>query len=149
MWITGSIRDKREQSLRNILPEGTFQDIEARLDISTPKLLRRLSQETEVSHWDICSQPADITFSHCKIMLVYEFKQSHYDKARIQFHDWFLWNVSLNLLKLLAWAANYSLRDFSMCCKIILLIPRLVWWKTVVIFSSSCKVWQVYVAFLQ
>jgi hypothetical protein len=36
-----------------------------------------------------------------------------------------------------------------MCCKIILLIPRLVWWKTVVIFSSSCKVWQVYVAFLQ
>jgi hypothetical protein len=46
--VTGSVCDIKKQSKRIVLTEEKVQDIEARLQISPRKLLRRLAQETGV-----------------------------------------------------------------------------------------------------
>jgi hypothetical protein len=55
-WTTGSVCHMKKQSKRIVLTDENVRDIEARLQISPRKSLRRVAQETGVS-LGLLSQP--------------------------------------------------------------------------------------------
>jgi hypothetical protein len=74
----------KRQSKRNVLTEEKFQDIQARLQVSPRKLLRRLAQETGVSLGSAFTATKLIRFRPYKITVVHELKEPDF-AARIVF----------------------------------------------------------------
>ena len=89
---TGSVSDKKKQSKRTVLTELKVQDIQARLQISPRKSLRRLAQETGVSLGSARTATKLIKFRPYKVTVVHELKQPDH-AARIRFCNWLLQNV--------------------------------------------------------
>ncbi|PNF37420.1 hypothetical protein B7P43_G16027 [Cryptotermes secundus] len=89
---TGSVSDKKKQSKRTVLTEEKVKDIQARLQISPRKSLRRLAQETGVSLGSARTATKLIKFRPYKVTVVHELKEPDH-AARIRFCNWLLQNV--------------------------------------------------------
>jgi hypothetical protein len=82
----------KRQSKRNITTEEKIQDIQARLQVSPRKSLRRLAQETGVSLGSALTATKLIKFRPYKITVVHELKQPAFSVI-IRFCNWLLQNV--------------------------------------------------------
>jgi hypothetical protein len=92
LHITGSMLDKKKERKRNVLTEEKLTDIQARLQLSPRKSLRRLSQETDVAYTTARRATKLLGFRPYRILEVHRIKHTHFNLS-ITFCSWLLRNV--------------------------------------------------------
>jgi hypothetical protein len=89
---TASVLDKNKERKRIVLTEEKLMDIQARLQLSPRKSLRRLAQETDVAYTAARRATTLLGFRPYRIKKVHRIKQTDFN-LRITFCNWLLRNV--------------------------------------------------------
>jgi hypothetical protein len=82
--ITGSVLDKKKERKRSVLTEGKLTDIQARLQLSPGKSLRRIAQEADVAYTTARRATKLLGFRP------YRIQEVHGIKHRFQFKNYVL-----------------------------------------------------------
>ncbi|PNF32668.1 hypothetical protein B7P43_G13122 [Cryptotermes secundus] len=96
-YLSSSVCDIKKQSKKIVLTEEKIRAIEAQIQISPRKPLRRLAQKTGVSLGSAFTGTNLIKFCLYKITVVHELKQPDY-AAKIRFCKWLLQNVHVGIV---------------------------------------------------
>jgi hypothetical protein len=86
------VLDKKKECKRSVLTEEKLMDIQARLQLSPRKSLRRLAQETDVAYTTARRATKLLWFRAYRIQEVPRIKHTD-DNLRITFCSWLLRNV--------------------------------------------------------